>query len=1179
MKQLQSLLDTIPNIAWTASSTGSITFLNRRWSEVTGLSCDQGLGFAFLEAIHPEDRDRVQAAWQQTVETQCPYETEFRLRQANQTYHRVLAQARLELDKTEILSQKSEWVGTFTDIEAVVHAQQDLVNDTQRKQAEAEVYRLNALLEQRVAQRTAELEAKNHQNILLLEHEQKAKAEAEAANQKLTTIWESMTDAYVTLDCNWRIIYANPAATAIFRQQVGLAPQEFLGKTHWDVFPWSVGNIVEQEYRRAVTEQVAVHFEVLYEPTQTWFEIHAYPSTEGLGIYFQDISERKHIETERIRAEQERDHFFNLSLDMLAITSFEGYFLSLNPAWEQTLGFTAAELMAQPYLDLVHPDDRAETLTAAQGLSEGQAIIRFENRYRCKDGSYRWLLWSSRPYDDQNLVFAVAHDITERKQAELGLQASERKFSAIFEQTFELLGILSLDGVLLEVNQAALDSISAQKLDLVGQYFWDTPWWHSKQLQNQLKDAIAQAACGQFIRYEVQFPNATGDLRITDFSLKPVFDEAGQVEMIIAEARDITDRKQMEASLRESEDRFRTLADNMSQFAWMADADGWIFWYNQRWFDYTGTTLEQMQGWGWQQVHHPDHIDRVVEHFRHHLEIGEEWEDTFPLRGKDGVYRWFLSRAIPIKDESGQVLRWFGTNTDITDRKQSEQALRDQTKLLQVVLDSIEDALILANRQGEFVLFNQAAQKFFGQLSNEQSCDEWSRTYGLFLPDQQTLFPEQQLPLYRAIKGEYVNDIEVFVRRNPASEGLWVSISGFPVKDESREITGGIITCRDITERKRTEASLQLSEERLRLATEASDIGMWFWDLIEDQLIWTPYCKRLFGLHPDTEMSYERFQAALHPDDRDRTYAAVQQAIEQKQEYAIEYRSLWSDGSIHWILAKGRAFYNQQGEPTRMMGIAQDITERKQAEVALQSQAQELSQMNMLLMQTTALVDQRNQELDQFAHIVSHDLKAPLRAISNLSQWIEEDLADQVPPDTKQNLNLLRARVSRMETLINGLLTYAKVGYEKTPDECFPLHGLLLEIIDSLDIPPEFTVQLPSNPPTLTTNRLLLGQVFTNLISNAIKYHNRPNGQVQVTVQTQAEYYKFSVSDDGPGIAPENHSRIFDMFQTLTSQDRKDSTGVGLAIVKKVVERAGGEIFIESKLGEGAAFKFTWPIS
>ncbi len=134
--------------------------------------------------------------------------------------------------------------------------------------------------------------------------------------------------------------------------------------------------------------------------------------------------------------------------------------------------------------------------------------------------------------------------------------------------------------------------------------------------------------------------------------------------------------EKLNTELRESEERFRTLAENMSQFAWTADAKGWIYWYNKRWYDYTGTTLEDMQGWGWRQVHHPDHVDRVVARLQRSWDTGEVWEDTFPLRGKDGCYRWFLSRALPIRDDQGNVVRWFGTNTDITEERELADELR-----------------------------------------------------------------------------------------------------------------------------------------------------------------------------------------------------------------------------------------------------------------------------------------------------------------------------------------------------------------------------------------------------------------------------------------------------------------------------------------------------------------------
>jgi len=156
----------------------------------------------------------------------------------------------------------------------------------------------------------------------------------------------------------------------------------------------------------------------------------------------------------------------------------------------------------------------------------------------------------------------------------------------------------------------------------------------------------------------------------------PLRDPTGRIIGINVAAEEVTDRRRTEAALRESEVRFRELAENISQFAWTADATGWIYWYNKRWHDYTGTTLADMEGWDWQKVHHPDHVARVVERIKRSFETGAPWEDTFPLRGKDGNYPWFLSRALPIRDESGAVVRWFGTNTDVTEQIEAEKALK-----------------------------------------------------------------------------------------------------------------------------------------------------------------------------------------------------------------------------------------------------------------------------------------------------------------------------------------------------------------------------------------------------------------------------------------------------------------------------------------------------------------------
>ncbi len=259
------------------------------------------------------------------------------------------------------------------------------------------------------------------------------------------------------------------------------------------------------------------------------------------------------------------------------------------------------------------------------------------------------------------------------------------------------------------------------------------------------------------------------------------------------------------------------------------------------------------------------------------------------------------------------------------------------------------------------------------------------------------------------------------------------------------------------------------------------------------------------------------------------------------------------------------------------MVIVRDITEQTQAREKLEANLQELSRLSLLLANTNQALTERNQELDSFAYIASHDLKAPLRGIINLSQWLEEDIQNDLSPENQRQFELLRQRIYRMQALIDGLLEYSRVGRMQTASEKVDVSKLLAEIIDSLNPPPTFKIEIAEQMPVFMTKKLLLRQVFANLLSNAIKHHPRNDGQIKILVEDKQELYKFIVSDDGAGIDPKNRDKIFTIFQTLQSRDKKENTGVGLSIVKKIVESEGGKINLDSELGKGATFDFTWP--
>jgi PAS domain S-box-containing protein len=729
----------------------------------------------------------------------------------------------------------------------------------------------------------------------------------EIMHGQMAQIWESMTDAYMTLALDWRLAYANQAAAKIISHLTQLEPSACIGKILWEMFPTLVGQGVEKAFYQAAAEQVPVHLEICYEATGNWFEIHAYPSLIGLGVYFRDI--------------------------------------------------------------------------------------------------------------------------TERKQSEAALQKSERKLRVIFDQASELMGLLSRDGVLLEVNQAALDSVGVLPSEIIGKNFWETPWWYTEELQQQLRSAITAAARGEQIRYEVRFPNPNGGWQITDFSLKPVVDERDQVVLIIAEAYDITARKQTEEALRQSEEFKQRMLESSQDCIKVLSLDGELLYMNVG-----GQCL---------------------------LEI----DDVTPYLNTAWVGLW-----------------------DGTERQQASQALT------------------------------------------------------------------------QAIAG----DVGLFNGYRPTITGKpkWWEVVLSPILNSAQQVEKVLVVSRDVTARKQAEQKRQESEERLQAGVQVAGVGLARFDYATHQVQLSPEAAALYGFSTTTStVSRAQIHATFHPDERHALESIIAQVLDPQGTgwFAHDHRVVWPTGEVRSLSVRKKVFFAQSKaglQPDYAILAAIDITDRQEIQAELEA---------------------RNRELDNFVYIVSHDLKAPLRGIANLSQWIEDDLEEALLPQIQEQMTLLRSRVNRMSATIDGLLDYARIGRTSESIELVSVGELLTETIDSLAPPQTFKIVIPPSLPIFNTNRLLLSQVFSNLISNSVKHHERADGSIHISSEECGDSYRFIVTDDGPGIAPEHHDKVFAIFQSVNPQNSADSTGIGLSIVKKIVETSGGTIQLESALGQGATFSFTWP--
>lgn len=353
----------------------------------------------------------------------------------------------------------------------------------------------------------------------------------------------------------------------------------------------------------------------------------------------------------------------------------------------------------------------------------------------------------------------------------------------------DCVAVLSLDGRIHWLNDSGRSLLEIpEDAVLLGR-----PWvdlWQDEH--RQLADAaIAGARDGVLARFTAYCDAATGAPKFWDVVVSPVRSQDGAPQQILVVARDITLQKTFENRVRDSEEHFRALADNIAQLAWMADRTGHLFWYNKRWFDYTGTTLDEMAGWGWQKVHHPDHVDRVVEKIKWHFETGTPWEDTFPLRGADGAYRWFLSRAMPINDARGQVKLWCGTNTDITEQMEFSDRLRQKARLIALS----HEAILAWDFHGGIVSWNRGCEELYGYTRDEVL---GQRTHDLL----HTRHPMSIAEFERYLVKERSWSGEI---RHVAKDGseIWVE-SRQELIDTGR---GSVVleTNRDITERRKAE--------------------------------------------------------------------------------------------------------------------------------------------------------------------------------------------------------------------------------------------------------------------------------------------------------------------------------------------------------------------------------------
>jgi PAS domain S-box-containing protein len=685
-------------------------------------------------------------------------------------------------------------------------------------------------------------EANRKLEVAITEREQAAEARG-----RLAAVVESSEDAIISKTLKGTITAWNPGAERLF----GYSASEAVGKPMRMLLPRELANEEDDILARIGRGARVEHFEtvrVRKDGRRIDVSVTISPIKDSLGQIVgasniaRDITERRRSEValqeslvtrERVLKELADQKFALDQHAIVAITDVQGTITYVNDKFCAISKYSREELIGQNHRILnsgQHPKEFFQQMY--RSIANGK-VWHDEIKNRAKDGSLYWVDTTVVPFAGKDgkprQYVAIRADITERKLVEEALKesfaTSERALKELADQKFALdqhaiVAVTDVQGTITYVNQKFCAISKYSKEELIGQnHRILNSGHHSKEFFQNMFHTVAK---GKVWHDEIKNRAKDGSLYWVDTTIVPFLGAEGKPRQYVAIRADITERKLAEKALRESEERFQAMANGIQQLAWMAEPDGSVFWYNQRWYEYTGTTFEQMQGSARESVHDPDVLPKVLSGWKKAIAASEPFDMEFPLRGVDGRFRMFLTRVMPVRNTEGRVVRWFGTNTDISERKQAEEklaeqtvelarsqkALESQTLMLRSVLDSMAEGLVAVDENGKFVIWNPVAKKILGLGAADLPSQEWTGYYGLYMADMVTPFPADQIPLVRAIRGE-ASITQMFVRNPELGDGNWIEVTAGPLRDKQGVVRGGVAAFRDVTQRKAAEREIR----------------------------------------------------------------------------------------------------------------------------------------------------------------------------------------------------------------------------------------------------------------------------------------------------------------------------------------------------------------------------------
>ncbi len=884
---------------------------------------------------------------------------------------------------------------------------------------------------------------------------------------------------------------------------------------------------------------------------------------------FERLRARVRAQSESVR--EQEDLFlkaFRLSPDCVAIVRMsDRRVIRANDTLCEMWGRRPEEVIDKVTTDFVTWVSEGSRQEFWQKLSDQGECLNWVSLLRLADGRERAFDISSRliNFQAQRCILSVMRDVTERQR----MERDAARLSAIVQSSNDAIIGKNLDGVVTSWNEGARKIFGYDAAEMIGQSILRLI---PADRRHEEAEILARVRRGErTLSLDTVRVRKDGSIVEVSISTSPIRDATGQVIGASKIARDITERRAAEAELRLSEERFRTMADSMPQLAWIAGADGYILWYNQRWFSYTGTTPQQMEGWGWKSVHDPLVLPEVMTKWQAAIDVGQPFEMEFPLRSAEGKFRVFLTRVQPIRNADGTVIRWFGTNTDVDELKRVEESLRATRNRLQSTLSAGSIGTWTWELGTDRLQADEFTARIFG-------LDPVAAADGLPVNDYlRAVLPEDQPAvssgLGKAIDACGMYDIEYRVLR-PDGGPCWIHARGRVEAGPSGKPAFFHGAVMNINARKLAEEAVRvlnagLEQRVLERTAELDDLynnapcgyhsvdenGM-FLRINDTALRWLGYTR-------DELVGKKRVSDLFTPASVEVFNDVFPKFVVAGRVENVEFELIRRNGTILPVLLSATSAVDEHGNFLHSRTTIVDYSERKQAELAIR--------------ETQTHLEAANKELEAFSYSVSHDLRAPLRAVDGFSQAVVEDFGPLLPAEGQRQLQTIRESAQRMGDLIDDLLTFSRLSRQPLLTQSVNMEEMVKTTLEAVaaEYPGrDVHIAVGALPPA-NGDPSLLRQVWQNLISNAFKYTTkRAEARVEIGARPRDDGTEYYVQDNGAGFDMQYAHKLFGVFQRLHRAEEYEGTGVGLAIVERIVERHGGRVWADAIPGRGATFYF-----